>query len=162
MGASAILLQACEDASTEGQVYRNLQGCIDLGDLTEAQCREVYRDALHAHAREAPRYTAREDCVAEFGAEQCQQQTTTSGGSFWMPLMMGYFAGSMLGSNRGAAEPLYRSRNDPGSFRTADNRKVPATFGKANLPKWATTPSRTRTQSVSRGGFGKRSTGWGG
>lgn len=162
MGASAIMLQACDEQKVEADVYRDLQGCIDTRDLTEAQCREVYKGAVAEHVKTAPRYATQEECIAAHGADACQQQQTASGGSFFMPLMMGYFAGRMLGGGYGNPNPLYRDAKSPGNFRTADNKTVPAKFGKTTLPNWAAQSTRTRTQSTSRGGFGQRSTGYGG
>ncbi len=160
MGASAIALQACEQNNVEAEVFQNLQSCIDAKDLTEAQCKEVYRDAVSEHVQSAPRYSSAEQCEAEHGAEACQQQTA-GGGSIFMPLMMGYMAGRMLGGGYGNANPLYRDAKSPGNFRTADNKTVPAKFGKTTLPKWASQSTRTRTQSASRGGFGSSTRSYG-
>jgi uncharacterized protein YgiB involved in biofilm formation len=156
MGASAILLQACEEDRVDAQIFRDLPGCLAAGDLTEAQCQEVYGSAVQQHAETAPRFANREACVAEFGEEGCQQQQTAAGGSMWMPLMIGFMAGRMLSGGGGYSntEPLYRSRNDPGNFRTADNNKVPAKYGATKLPGWAAEPAQTRTRAVNRGGFG--------
>ena len=51
-------------------------------------------------------------------------QRTTTGGSVFMPMMMGYMMGSMLGWTRNDAQPLYRSMDDVRNFRTGDNQKV--------------------------------------
>ena len=157
MGASAIVLTACEQSDVEAQVFQDLQGCFDAKELTEAQCREVYQGAVSEHVQTAPRYATAEECAAVHGAEACQPQQTASGGSMFMPLMMGYFAGRMLSGGYGNSTPLYRDAKSPGNFRTADNKAVPAKFGKTNLPNWASQSTRSRTQSASRGGFGSRS-----
>lgn len=154
MSASAVMLQACDDQNVEAQVFQDLQGCIDAQELTEAQCREVYQGAVQEHLQSAPRYATEEECIAAHGAEACQAQQTASGGSIFMPLMMGYLAGRMMGGGYGNPNPLYRDARNPGNFRTADNKPVPGQFGKTTLPKWASETTRTRTQSVSRGGFG--------
>ena len=73
--------------------------------------------------------------------------------------MMGYFAGQMLSGGR-AAQPVYQSRNGDG-LRTASGAKVADGFGRAKMPGWAAKPARSRTQSISRGGFGSRSSGFG-
>ena len=161
MGASAIALQACDEQQVEAQVYQDLRGCIDAMELTEAQCREVYQGAVSEHVRSAPRYATEEECIAAHGAEACQQQQTASGGSFFMPLMMGYFAGRMLGGGYVNPIPFYRDAKNPGNFRTADNKTMPAKFGKTTLPNWASQTTRTRTQSASRGGFGSSSRSYG-
>jgi uncharacterized protein YgiB involved in biofilm formation len=152
MSSSAFSLQACDNDDVDAQVYRDLQNCIELGDLTEVQCREVYQVAVREHVQTAPRFDSAEQCTQDYGQDQCQQ-VSGGGGSFWMPLMMGYFAARAFGSGANV-QPLYPSPGDPGSLRTADNRKVPAHFGRTKLPTWATTPLRTRTQTMGRGGFG--------
>lgn len=162
MGASAFALQACDQNEVEAEVFQDLQSCIAAKDLTEAQCKEVYQGAVSEHVQTAPRFATAEQCVAEYGADGCQQQQTSSGGSIFMPLMMGYFAGRMLGGGYGNSTPLYRDARNPGNFRTSDNKTVPAKFGKTNLPKWASQSTRTRTQSVSRGGFGSSTRSYGG
>jgi len=165
MSASAVLLQACEDPEVEAQVFRDVRNCIQTGDLTEQQCLDLHQQALAEHLREAPRYRSAQDCYAEFGANQCQSYGTTSGGSVWLPLMMGFMAARALDSfsGRGNAAPLYRTRDNPNGLRTGNGYKVGAGYGtKTKMPEWATKPTRARTGTVSRGGFGSRSSGWGG
>lgn len=162
MSASAVMLQACEEERVEAQVFQDLQGCIDAKDLTEAQCREVYQGAVAEHVQTAPRYTSEQACIEAHGPDACQPQQTSSGGSFFMPLMMGFMAGQLLGGRYGNPNPLYRDGKNPGNFRTADNKQVPAKFGKTTLPKWASQTARTRTASTSRGGFGSSKRSYGG
>lgn len=165
MSVSAILLQSCDDPEVEAQVYRDVRNCIQTGDLTEEQCVDLHRAAVAAHLKDAPRYSTREECYAEFGYEQCQQQRTVGGGGIWMPLMMGFMASRALdsiGSNRNST-PLYRTGKNPNTLRTGSGYPVGSSYGtKTKLPEWATKPTRTRTQTVSRGGFGSRASGWGG
>lgn len=167
MSASAVLLQACDDPEVEAQVFRDAKSCIEAGTLTEQQCLDLNQQALAEHLREAPRFRSAEECQAEFGADQCQSHGASSGGggSVWMPLMMGFMAARALDSfsGRSNAAPLYRTRDNPNGLRTGGGYKVGAGYGAtAKLPEWATQPTRARTQTVSRGGFGSRSTGWGG
>ena len=68
-------------------------------------------------------------------------------------MMMGYMMGSML-SGGARTQPLYRSRDDRTNFRTADNRKVGSTVGRAQISKSATKAPSVKTRTVSRGGFG--------
>lgn len=166
MGVSAVLLQACDDPEVEAELYSDVQNCLDTGSLTREQCVELHDAALANHMQTAPRFESREDCYAAFGKEQCeQQQTASNGGSgIWMPLMMGFMASRMLDGMSGRqSAPLYRTGNDPNTLRTGRGHPVGTGFGtKAKLPEWAAKPARTRTQSISRGGFGSRSYGFGG
>ncbi len=166
MSVSAILLQSCDDPAVEADLYRDVQNCLDTGDLTREQCVQLHDAALANHMQTAPRFESREECYAAFGREQCeQQQTAGSGGSgIWMPLMMGFMASRMLDGVSGRqSAPLYRTSNSPDTLRTGRGHPVGSSFGtRTTLPEWASKPARTRTQSVSRGGFGSRSYGFGG
>ena len=59
------------------------------------QCEANFNEARNQHAAVAPKYTSQEDCQADFGDGRCEQAPykTTSGGSVFMPLMMGYMMG---------------------------------------------------------------------
>ena len=76
-----------------------------------------------------------------------------------MPLMAGYMMGSLMGGGR--SQPLYKSRDDRKTFRTADNQKVGTATGRTKVAKSATRSPSIKTRTVSRGGFGSsaRSTG---
>lgn len=157
MGASAIVLSACEEPQVDALVFDTLQQCLADQDLTREQCEANYQEALKRHVVAAPKYTSRDACEADFGAENCEQapQRTQSGGSVFMPLMMGYMMGSMLGGRAGVVpQPLYRSADDSKTYRTADNRKVGTTTGKTQVARSATRAPSVKTSTVARGGFG--------
>jgi uncharacterized protein YgiB involved in biofilm formation len=113
----------------------------------------------------APKYTSQQDCEADFGAEQCEasaQHQTQSGGSIFMPLMMGYMMGSMLGGRSGvASQPLYRSKDDAKSYRTADNKKVGNQIGRTQVAKSTGARPIAKTSTLARGGFGARARSFG-
>ena len=165
MGASAIALTACEEQQVDAMVFESLQQCYADQALTRAQCDVEYETARTAHIQAAPKYTSLKACQSDFGAENCEQaaQRTTTGGSVFMPLMMGYMMGSMLGGPRAgvASQPLYRSVDDPKSFRTADNRKVGDRIGRTQIAKSAGAAPTTKMRTTSRGGFGKSARGFG-
>jgi uncharacterized protein YgiB involved in biofilm formation len=88
-----------------------------------------------------------------------QQQQASSG--FFMPMMMGFLAGQML--NRGGVgqaapqksvptQPLYKSRDDQSTYRTAGNQPVARQSGVTSVM-----PSQMQPKAgnvVRRGGFG--------
>ena len=158
MGASAVALTACDEPKIDAVIYDGIQQCLADGLLTREQCQTEYERAREAHVAAAPKYTSAEACEADFGPAQCEQapQQTTSGGSVFMPLMMGYMMGSMLAGNRAgvATQPLYRSADDPKSFRTADNRNVGATTGRTQVARAAAAAPSVKTRTTARGGFG--------
>ena len=158
MGASAIVLTACEEQQVDAMVFESIQQCYADGNLTREQCEAEYKAAQTAHVRAAPKYTSAEDCKADFGEGNCEEapMKTTSGGSVFMPLMMGYMMGSMMGGARSGinAQPLYRSASDPKSFRTADNKNVGNKIGRTQIARSASAAPSVKTRTTSRGGFG--------
>jgi uncharacterized protein YgiB involved in biofilm formation len=164
MGASAIALTACEEPQVEANIYESVEQCVDAPGASRAQCEESFKIAEQQHAAVAPKYTDRAACEADFGAENCQQAPyqTQSGGSIFMPLMMGYMMGSMLGGRSGAAaQPLYRSADDAKNFRTADNKNVGSTTGKTTVARSAAGRPSAKPYTVARGGFGARARSFG-
>ena len=158
MGISALSITACEEAKVDATVFSNLQQCLDDGGLPQEQCEAGLREARSQHAEVSPKYSSKEDCEGDFGAGKCETAPyrTASGGSVFMPLMMGYMMGSMLGGRRGSVftQPLYRSADDPKSYRTADNRKVAAKSGRTQVASSAGRRPSMKTSTLSRGGFG--------
>ena len=157
MGASVIALTACDEPKVDALVFDTLQQCLADKDLTREQCEANYNAALKQHVAVSPKYTSREACEADFGAEKCEQapQQTQSGGSVFMPLMMGYMMGSMLANRGGVApQPLYRSADDSKTYRTADNQKVGTTTGRTQVASSAARAPSVKTSTVARGGFG--------
>ena len=98
--------------------------------------------------------------------EQTQQSQQSSG--FFMPMMMGFMAGQML--NRGGMagapqqqaaaanrspvpnQPLYKSRDDRSTFRTATNTAVASQPGSTSIRPSAVQPKPA--SMARRGGFG--------
>ena len=159
MGAGTIALTACEEPQVDASIFENVEQCVDQPGASRAACEEAFAIAEQQHAAVAPKYTDRESCEADFGAEQCEQapEQAQGGGSIFMPLMMGYMMGSMIGGRAGmAAQPLYRSADDPKNFRTADNRSVGATTGRTTVPRAAAAAPSVKSETVARGGFGER------
>lgn len=157
MGAGMIALTACEEPPVDALVFDSLQQCLADNDLTREQCEANYQEALRGHVATAPKYASKQACEADFGTEKCEQapQQTQSGGSVFMPLMMGYMMGSMLAGRSGVAtQPLYRSADDSKTWRTADNQKVGTTTGRTQVARSVTRAPTVKTSTVARGGFG--------
>lgn len=160
MSASTIALSACDEPTVDAAVFDTLEQCISDPVISESQCRSEFAAAKEQHVKAAPKYASKADCEADFGAAQCEQapQRTQSGGSVFMPLMMGYMMGSMLAGNRGgvASQPLYRSTDDPKNYRTADNKKIGGKTGATKVAQSAARSPSIKRSTVSRGGFGAR------
>ena len=157
MGVSVIALSACEEPKVDASVYETLQQCMDDPSLPNQECEKSYKEALGQHAAVAPKYSSEADCQADFGAGRCEKAPyrTSGGGSVFMPLMMGYMMGSMIGGRRSMmAQPLYRSAQSPRSLRTADNRNVGSATGRTRVARSATNRPSFKSSTIRRGGFG--------
>ena len=157
MGVSAIALSSCEEAKVDAAVYDSVKQCIKDPGVPREECEQSYKEARTQHAAVAPKYSSEVDCRADFGVGKCEQAPyqTSSGGSVFMPLMMGYMMGSFIGGRRSMmSQPLYRSADSPKTFRTADNRNVGSTTGRTRVASSATRRPSFKSSTLSRGGFG--------
>jgi uncharacterized protein YgiB involved in biofilm formation len=152
MGAGLFLVAGCEESQVDAALYNTPSQCI-LDGFSKEECSTSFESAKAMHVDVAPKYTSLVDCEADFGAKECETapQVTQAGGSVFMPLMAGYMMGRMMS---GGAQPLYRSRDDRASFRTADNRNVGSSVGRTQVARSATQTPAAKTRTVSRGGFG--------
>lgn len=173
---ATLLLAGCGEESEQAMVFSDPSECSAAGLNDTAQCTADYAAAKALHPQVAPKYVNKEECETDFGAGQCETapQQTAQGGSVFMPMMMGYMMGQML--NRGGAaggnaqqpaaagagaagskiptQPLYKSRDDRSTFRTATNTPVAKGIGPISLK-----PSQVKPQAgqlVRRGGFGQQ------
>lgn len=172
--AAVFTLAGCEQSDETVSMYQNADDCSKANPGQSAQCTAAYNNARKEAERTAPKYASREDCVAEFGENQCQQSPAQAGtgttqnaeaqqsGSFWMPLMAGYMMGRLMGGGAGVAQqPLFspRTPNSPanGQFVDASGKNYgPATSGRTmNVPKTALAPKPATTTTTARGGFGE-------
>ncbi|ELQ6015252.1 DUF1190 family protein [Cronobacter sakazakii] len=165
---AAFMLAGCEKSDETVQLYQNADDCSAANPGKSAECTTAYNNALKEAERTAPKYATREDCVAEFGEDQCKQvnntntsQATQQTGSMWMPLMAGYMMGRLMGGGMGfAQQPLFSSRNSAspayGKYTDASGRNYGAAQpGRTmTVPKSAMAPKPATTSTITRGGFG--------
>ncbi|GAB6053239.1 DUF1190 domain-containing protein [Magnetospira thiophila] len=158
MGASVLALTACSESEVDVGVFDSVDQCMITPGMTQELCTDALAQSKAEHVKVAPKYTAQADCEADFGAGQCETAPyqTQSGGSVFMPMMMGFMMGQMLG---GRSQPLYRSSDDAKSYRTADNKPVATKTGLTKVPQSLTQSPSVKTSTISRGGFGSRATG---
>ncbi len=156
MGAAAVAWTMSDtDKPADVAVYDSPEQCAGDGVYTEEQCQDEFAKARAEHTKVAPRYNSNRDCFGDFGYNRCQQ-VSSGGGSFWIPLMVGYMLAPRPGMGNVATQPLYRSTDDPLRYRTASNQTVTGTKGLSRVSAKATKPPRMRTRTVARGGFGSR------
>ena len=190
MGSMLASAQGCsrESARVDEEVFSafsSLSECTNSGLFTDTECKELATMAL----AQTPRFTTQAECEASFGPEMCRNTgqapaqvsatdpsagAVASGtevqpqGSSWMPMMMGFMAGRMLGGGMfmHGGQPLYRDpAATPGnqSFRTAGGETVrPDAKGRISNPSQGmkqslghmAKPAQGRVAPGARGGFG--------
>ncbi|HJO56851.1 MAG TPA: DUF1190 domain-containing protein [Nitrospinaceae bacterium] len=157
MSASLVALTACEEPKVDASIFKSVEQCKSDPLTTSDQCESRFKEAQSQHVAVAPKYASEADCQADFGVGKCEvaPYKTSSGGSVFMPLMMGYMMGSMIGG-RGSmmSQPLYRAAQSPNSFRTAENRNVGSKTGRTKVASSATSRPTFKSSTRSRGGFG--------
>ncbi len=163
--AATLMLAGCGERPVDALVFNNPDECSALYGYTPAECQAEFEQAMALHTEVAPRYLSQEDCEADFGQGSCETVPSTHQGSgFFMPMMMGYMVGRMLSASSQATpaaprsavptQPLYKSRDDRFTFRTATNHPVSSYTGRVSVTPSAVQPERA--QMVRRGGFGQQ------
>lgn len=159
LGAAAFALMACEEEKVETVVVSDPAACAALGEFSRDDCEKGYAEAKAQNDATAPRYDAMAVCEEEHGTGNCQPEVTSGGGSVFMPILMGYMMGRMMGGF--GAKPLYPTPS--GAVRTADggtqfNRmNGVGTASRASYqpaPQTKNLAPMTKTSVQSKGGFG--------
>lgn len=169
MGSLAVGASGCSKAQDEESIhaFTSVQECATSGLFTEAECIDMERAARE----ESPTFANLEECEAQYGAGSCSSSASSvHGGGIWMPMMMGFMAGRMMGNvgmMRGS-QGLYRDTAAAGSnaYRTAGGDSVrPDAKGRVTNPSprlkqslgHNAKPAAVRSGSGSKGGFFNRS-----
>ena len=182
--AATLMLASCGEEREQAVVFSNPTECAQSALVSSEQCQADFAAAQALHPQVAPKYLNKQECEVDFGVDNCETapQQTSSGGSVFMPMMMGFLAGQMMGGGQAApqnlqqssqgsgyagggafgagsrsnipSQPLYKSRDDRATFRTATNKPVAGGIGPITLK-----PSQVQPQLgqvVRRGGFGQQ------
>jgi uncharacterized protein YgiB involved in biofilm formation len=172
---SLLALAACDqsDVLSENSFYKDEAACAAKNNADA--CRQALADARQEHLKTAPYFANREECEAQFGESNCMNskelqvpsanaqpstsptgtpsatpnsQTASTGGGWFMPVMMGYMMGRMGGGMFG--QPVYRDTEN----RAYSGNKPIGRFDSASMP-----PPRAPASSIARGGFGRSAVG---
>lgn len=165
-------LTACEQADETVKLYMNSEQCAKESGNTLEQCQTAEKEAQKVAAETAPKFGSYPDCYEEYGS-MCQHNpqaaSTGSSDSPWMPLMMGYMLGNMMGSNNSyQAAPMYQDRsgkwvdNKSRSYDVKPGKAFKVTKSaiqpKAQAPRstWSGSKSSfsSSSKTTTRGGFG--------
>src|SRR5690606_18213826 len=134
---------ACEEGPpADARFFSSVQECTAV--YSEADCQDAMSRSEAAFVSEAPRYTRKEECEAEFGAGNCETRETGAG-SFFLPMMMGYMLGNAFN------QPVYRGPGNGAMMRTGGKFYNVGTFAGAGR---AASFQPSQIARVQRGGFG--------
>jgi uncharacterized protein YgiB involved in biofilm formation len=147
LGSTGLTLAACDQSPpSDATFFSKVEDCIAVKG--ESTCRDGFVKSEMEFVAEAPRFTQKEQCEAEFGAGNCETRQDGRG-SFCMPMMMGYMLGNAF--NR----PVYRGPNNTAMMQTGGRFFNVGTFAGAGR----TAPfQRAQFTPVQRGGFGRTAT----
>ncbi len=124
-----VALSGCSPAprQEEAQIYRNAEECKQVYPDQPQLCDQVFGSAQMDHLATAPRFDGQAQCEADFGVGNCEPapenpasqaptdpQTggtaqASSGGGWFMPMMMGYMMGNLMGGRAPRQAPVYSS-----------------------------------------------------
>ena len=149
-----------EEAEEEALTYPSVEACVKAGVTDEATCKAEFTKAQNLHNQVAPRYATSGNCYSDYGYNRCYQNRM-SGGSVWLPFMMGYMLAPRGGAAYISSQPLYRTSASPNRYYTGANHPVGAISANGRTQVATSKVSRppVRTRTVARGGFGKRAAG---
>jgi uncharacterized protein YgiB involved in biofilm formation len=156
---ASLWLAGCAEEPEITQVFASAEQCAAFSNPPEA-CAAEFAKAKELHQQIAPKYLTLNDCENDFGAGNCEigQQNDNASSSSFMPMMMGFMAGQMLGNMQSShkkyayTQPLYKSKDDKQNYRTAHNYPVASSAGFTSVR-----PSAVQIKPagvVKRGGFG--------
>ena len=145
LGSTGLTLAACgQSPPSDATFFSRVEDCVPIKG--EAACRDGFAKSEAEFAAEAPRFTQKEQCEAEFGVGNCETRQARGGtGSFFMPMMMGYMIGNAF--NR----PVYRGPNNSAILQSGGKYFNVGTFAGAGR---AAAFQRGQFTPVQRGGFG--------
>jgi len=154
LGGASVVLAACDDGglpSKDAHFYPSVNECT--ADLGAKACEDAKAAADKAHVAEAPRFDEKQQCEQEFGSGNCESRQEAGGGSFFMPMMMGYMVGSMMRGG-GFSQPVYRGPGNTAVMPSGGRMLDVGRFDGANAGARPGFRPAAQIAPVSRGGFG--------
>ncbi len=165
LGAATFSVASCREERVEASAFPNVEECRAAAAeptswMSADECDAAFAEALALHEETAPRYDDQQLCEEEHGGE-CMVQQHSDGSSIFMPLMMGYLLGNMLGGRSAArTQPIYGTKT--GGFSTAAGTAVSSNRGTGQFgansfrsaPSTATAAPMPRASVARSGGFG--------
>lgn len=166
---AAVLTGCGEEKEQNADIFKTLEECRSTYPQLTAQCDMAFDQALKAAETTAPKYATLEDCISDFGADQCRRQDKSGGGSWFMPAMAGFMLGQALEGGGYRSAPLFTSSYAGSPYYHRWSTSDGYGFGdyrqrKVHVPSNTFKPKPAVTKTINRGGFGSKAataSGWG-
>jgi uncharacterized protein YgiB involved in biofilm formation len=166
--------QSAQSPQIVSHQFKSVTECTAAGNPQD-QCQKAFDNAQQFAVQSAPHFTSQDQCVAQYGADRCQQHTDNSGNSFWGPMMEGFLLAQMLDAGRPTyivSQPLYLRTSggyyqpySSGSGWSSSGYVSSGSYSSGRSSSFTSSTAGTSVASVSRGGFGSAAAargGWGG
>lgn len=151
LGSAALGLSSCKP---KAESYQSVEACEAAGGHTDQECRDGFAAAQREHEASARHFQSRDECIAAYGPTGCEERHAEGGGSFFMPLMMGYMLGRGFGYH-----PLYQDPSRQNGLVGTGGARFGGYTSAASRGGWfgsrSSSTSGSETSTVSRGGFGE-------
>lgn len=178
--AGLISLAACDDKPEveEARFFKSEAECAASSDPQD--CKDAFETARKEHWRTAPSFTSRENCEAQFGAQNCVETKTQPGtaqqsgaaqaqagsgmSSWFIPALAGYFIGRTTGGL--SAMPFYQNTANQGFLggQPCGTPGQPLSNPAAACPRpasWSSSTSSTGSSSTFRSASSTSYSRWG-
>jgi uncharacterized protein YgiB involved in biofilm formation len=152
LAGASFAMSSCAGTGEEiATVYGDSSTCAQ--DWDAESCTTGYRAAKEEHVKTAPMFKTREECEAA-GWAACEVApqtpgTTHAGGGMFMPMMMGFMMGRMMGGGGMMGQPVYGNRN---GYMFAGGRNV----GQVAPGTTSLAGNKVAMRTPMRGGFAGR------
>ena len=148
LGSAAMGLSGCKP---KAESYQSVEACEAAGGHTDQECRDGFAEAQREHEANARHFQSRDECIAAYGPSGCEERHAEGGGSFFMPMMLGYMLGRGMGDHPLYQDPYRRDGLMSSSGTGFSGYTGGGSFGSRG---GVSTGSSSETSTVSRGGFG--------
>jgi Predicted integral membrane protein len=145
LGGAGMALVSCDQSPpADARFFANAEECARVYD--QQTCERAFAESKAEFVAEAPKFSRKEECEAEFGVGNCETASSGGGiGSFFLPMMMGYMLGNAF--NR----PVYRGPDNTALVRSGNQTYKVGNFGSGGYnARYQPGPAAP----VQRGGFG--------
>ncbi|MEZ5856834.1 MAG: DUF1190 domain-containing protein [Hyphomicrobiaceae bacterium] len=162
MGASAVLLTACEDPNEmlAAKAYDSVSACVTDGN-DQATCSNAFYAAQDSYNTNYPRYESQYDCEDNAGIGKCEPDYPNARNHAWRPMMTGFLMGAAMNS-RVKPQPLVSNEKSESRRSTVGGVFIVSRGFNTSVPARAAKPATSSqiakahavASTKARGGFG--------